>query len=98
MMCSNALRMLVFKSLVFAKDQVHQTKVTDLQDLYILDALEYAIEEVLGRARREIEYRLDVVHATRGARQTCMSEQTIYLHDLSCRMLTCCYYTHWPMN
>ena len=53
----------------FVKDQVYRTKVTDLQDLKtrIRNAFELVTVELLERTWREIEYRLDVVRATRGA-------------------------------
>ena len=48
---------------------MYRTKVTDLQDLKtrIRNAFELVIVEMLERTWREIEYRLDVVRATRGA-------------------------------
>ncbi|KAJ8896025.1 hypothetical protein PR048_001366 [Dryococelus australis] len=53
----------------FVKDHVFRTKVTDIQDLKkrIRNAFERVTMEMLGRTWQEIEYRLDVDRATRGA-------------------------------
>ena len=53
----------------YVKDIIYQTKIRDINDLQhqIIEAIDTVIVDMLARTWQEIEYWLNIVHATDGA-------------------------------